>query len=110
MLAHDAFGETPLGLCLEYDYDYLVPAFIATGGEDALIKSNQSGRITEYCEILLSMGGYGKRVSELVDGGSVQISGERALELLERCRVLGYDRMKQPVETFELLQKLALEG
>jgi hypothetical protein len=44
----------------------------------------------------------------LVDGGSVTITAEEALELMDRFHG-NYDGMKEPIETYELLETLALQ-
>lgn len=104
ILAKDSNGDSPLSLCLEYGYDWIVPAFVANEGESRL-KDNQE-KTKEYA-ILLLVGGYASRVNDLLEEGIITITGEEALALLESNQSR-YSELVEPVETFELLEKIAL--
>ena len=108
VLLRDANGDSPLSLCIEYDYDYILPAFVAVGGETSLIDSGDEARLVQYASTLL-LGGYGVRVGELCAAGDIKLAADVALELLAQCRSVGFDSMKEPVETFELLERIVLE-
>ena len=71
-----------------------------------------SPALIDYCDVLLTAGGVASRVAPLVAEGLVSIGGERALDMLARCREGegGFEKLKEPVETFELLEKIVLEG
>jgi len=103
ILAKDKFGDSPLSLCIEYGYDWLLPAFEATDGASKFDKNE----LKEFA-ILLIHGGYGSRVRDLIDCGYVTITVEEALELMNRFHG-NYEGMKEPVETYELLESLALQ-
>jgi len=105
ILAKDSNGDSPLSLCLEYGYDWIVPAFVANEGESRL-KANQE-KTKEYA-ILLLVGGYASRVNDLLEEGIISISGEEALALLESNQNR-YAELVEPVETFELLEKLSFQ-
>ena len=105
ILAKDSNGDSPLSLCLEYGYDWIVPAFVANEGESRLKVYPEKAK--EYA-ILLLVGGYASRVSDLLDEGVINISGEEALALLESNQGR-YQELVEPVETFELLEKLAFQ-
>lgn len=105
ILAKDNNGDCPLSLCLEYGYDWIVPAFVANDGESKL-KGNTE-KVKEYI-ILLLVGGYASRVSDLLNEEIVQITSEEALALLESNQNR-YQELVEPVETFELLENLAFQ-
>jgi hypothetical protein len=105
ILAKDSNGDSPLSLCLEYGYDWIVPAFVANEGESRLKVDPEKAK--EYA-ILLLVGGYASRVNDLLDEGVIFISGEEALALLESNQGR-YQELVEPVETFELLEKLAFQ-
>jgi dienelactone hydrolase len=100
-MARNLAGETVLGLCLEYEYDYLLPAFVAAGGEQRLIMQGPSSpALIDYCDVLLTAGGVASRVAPLVAEGLVVIGGERALDMLaqhpriraDRIAVMGFSK------------------
>jgi len=102
LLAKDLNGESSLAMCIEYGYDYIVPSFVASGGEAILLENKE--KALEYAVTLVTAGGYGSKVAEMVNDGLVHISADLALELLDQCRG-SFDTMKEPVETFELLER-----
>ena len=105
ILAKDNNGDCPLSLCLEYGYDWIVPAFVANDGESKLKENSE--KVKEYA-ILLMVGGYASRVSDLIDEEIVKITAEEALALLESNQNR-YQELVEPVETFELLENLAFQ-
>jgi len=107
VLAKDANGESALALCIEYGYDYIVPSFVASGGEAVMFEDK--AKALDYAITLVTAGGYGSKVAEMVNDGLVHISSDLALELLDQCRG-SFDTMKEPVETFQLLERIILEG
>jgi hypothetical protein len=107
ILAKDESDESVLQMCLEYDYDWIVPAFGSTPHEAALLEDR--ARAGEYVRTLLRFGGYGGKVRELLaDGLAVSIGTDEALEIMGEWQERGFDAAKQPVETFELLEELVL--
>lgn len=107
ILAHDSSGDSVLQLCLDYGYDWIVPAVLSTGREAAILEDPV--RAKEYSLCLLSLGGYGVKVKEFIDEGLVKISSDEALDILDKCKG-NFDNMKDPVETFELLENIVLNG
>jgi hypothetical protein len=108
VLMKDGDGDSVLTLCAEYGYSWVLPAFISMHGREAKLLEDPV-RAHEYAVILLALWGFGKRVKELVDEGIVSFSADEALELLDNC-AYNFGNMKEPVETFELLESLILKG
>ena len=108
VLAKDDNGDSVLSLCAEYGYSWVLPAFISMHGREAKLLEDKD-KAHEYAVILLTMWGFGVRVSELIEEGLVSFSGDEALELLDSC-TNNFQNMKEPVETFELLESLILKG
>jgi hypothetical protein len=106
ILAKDSAGDSVLQLCLEYGYDWIVPAVASAGREHAILEDPQ--RAHEYALCLLSLGGYGIKVKEFIEDGLVTISAEEALDIMDKVQG-NYENLKDPVETFELLESLILE-
>lgn len=107
IMSTDPNGDTVLQLCLEYGYDWILPAFEATGREKILLEDEEQAN--KYAEILLAYGGCGIKVKELIEEGYVSISADTALDILDKCRG-NFDSMKDPVETFELLESIILQN
>jgi hypothetical protein len=105
VLAKDSQGDTVLDLCAEYGYDWLLPAFEANGGEAVLLENAEQAH--EYAVKLITKWGAGVKVAELVAEGLVTITPDEALELMDQCKG-NFDNMKEPVETFELLERIIL--
>jgi hypothetical protein len=97
-------GESVLAMCAEYGYPWVLPAFMSMHGREAKLLEDPE-RAHEYATVLLSLWGYGTRVRELIEEGIVEISAEEATEIMEACSG-NFDNMKEPVETFELLEML----
>lgn len=108
VLSKDHYGDSVLSLCAEYGYSWVLPAFISMHGREAKLLEDPV-RAHEYAVILLALWGFGARVKELVDEGIVSFSADEALELLDNC-AYNFGNMKEPVETFELLESLILKG
>ena len=108
VLAKDDHGDSVLGMCAEYGYHWMLPAFINMHDREAKLLEDPN-RAHEYAVILISLWGFGRRVRELVDDGIVRISAEEALDIMDTCRGR-FEDMREPVETFELLESIVLKG
>jgi hypothetical protein len=108
VLVKDKDGDSVLTLCAEYGCSWVLPAFVSMHGREAKLLEDPV-RAHEYAVILLALWGHGKRVKELIDEGIVSFSADEALELLDNC-AYNFGNMKEPVETFELLESLILKG
>ena len=108
VLVKDGNGDSVLSLCAEYDYSWVLSAFMSMHGREARLLEDTE-KAHEYAVILLTMWGFGGRVGELIKEGLVTFSGDEALELLDCC-TNNFENMKEPIETFELLESLILKG
>ena len=106
VLLKDDNGDSVLALCAEYGYNWLLPAFISMHSREAKLLEDRD-RAHEYAVVMLTLWGYGTRVSELIEDGLVSFSADEALQLMEVC-TNNFENMKEPVETFELLEALIL--
>lgn len=106
VLLKDDNGDSVLALCAEYGYNWLLPAFISMHSREAKLLEDRD-RAHEYAVVMLTLWGYGTRVSELIEDGLVCFSPDEALQLMEVC-TNNFENMKEPVETFELLEALIL--
>jgi hypothetical protein len=105
ILARDCNGDSVLQLCLEYGYEWIVPAISSTGRENAILEDPV--RAKDYALSLLTFGGYGVKVRELIEDAGVVITADEALDIMDKVQG-NYDSLKDPVETFELLEELIL--
>lgn len=108
VLLKDDNGDSVLALCAEYGYNWLLPAFISMQSREAKLLEDRD-RAHEYAVVMLTLWGFGTRVSELIEDGLVCFSADEALQLLEVC-TNNFENMKEPVETFELLEALILSS
>ena len=108
VLAKDDHGDSVLAMCAEYGYHWVLPAFMNMHGREAKLLEDPE-RAHEYAVILISIWGFGTRVKELLEEGVVSISSDEALEIMDTCKE-NFETMKEPVETFELLETLVLKG
>jgi hypothetical protein len=106
ILLKDDKGDCVLALCAEYGYNWLLPAFISMHSRELKLLEDRD-RAHEYAVVMLTLWGFGTRVSELIEDGFVCFSADEALELMDICTT-NFENMKEPVETFELLEALIL--
>lgn len=106
VLAKDDNGDSVLAMCAEYGYNWIMPAFMSMHTREAQLLEDPL-RAHEYAVILVSLYGYGVRAKEIIDEGLAKISPDEALEIMDTCKGK-YENMKEPIETFELLQQLIL--
>ena len=112
LFAENKYGETPLQICFDYDYDsWLVPALETTGCESALLQDfDRSDRCNQYIKILLKNGKYLDKIKILLDKGDISISADWAKEIQEEmCNEQVYAQMMaNNLETYEFLESLAM--
>jgi hypothetical protein len=106
VLAKNADGDSVLDLCAEYGYDWILPAFEARGEEEKLLEN--PSRAKDYAISLITKWGMGGKVAEMLADDLVVITADEALEMLDTLQGR-FDELKQPIETFELLESLALQ-
>jgi hypothetical protein len=111
ILRKDTTGESVLQLCIEYGYaeDWLLAALQTLGKESIILSNPETAK--EYIYQLVVLGGYGNKVRDLLTEKIVNITSAEALDMLDECRSRGeeaFASMREPVETFELLEELIL--
>ena len=108
VLAKDDNGDSVLSLCAEYGYPWVLPAFMSMHGREAELLADPE-RAHEYLVLLISLWGFGVRARALIDEGVANLSADEALDIMDACRE-NFESMKEPVETFELLEMIVLKG
>ena len=98
-------GDTPLRLCLEYGYDWIISSLESNGREKEISILQDPKRAYIYGMTLLQYGGYGGKVREMIEEGWLSVDGDAALKILERHHGR-FEELKEAVETFELLEYL----
>jgi hypothetical protein len=104
ILMDDGSGWCALSFSFEYGVEWMYEAFISSGSESKLLSSGDELRILKYVSCLI-IGGYCTRARDILATGLVTIDSVLATELLASCRG-NFDNMKEPIETFELLESL----
>lgn len=109
ILAMDEEGICPLSTSLNYQASWLVDEFERCGREkemyDRAVSSGQGqDGIFQYFTYFI-LAGYSEKAVEILNSGTLSINAEEATELMNSCRG-NFESMKNPVETFELLESL----
>lgn len=104
ILLCDKDGLCPLSISLTYHYDWVMNEFTASGRELQLLKKGSSDIKFQYITFFI-LAGYAKKAYEIIQEGYITITPEEATELLSSCRG-NFANMKDPIETFELLETL----
>lgn len=106
ILATNFNSETVLSrsITLLKQDNWLVQVFEESGLEDDFLKTNSYNDIHSYTTSLI-FGGYASKVSTLISEGHIDISSSEATILFRKCRG-NFDNMIDPIETFELLERL----
>lgn len=104
ILLCDKDGLCPLSISLTYHYDWVMNEFTASGRELQLLKKGSSDIKFQYITFFI-LAGYAKKAYEIIQEGYITITPEEATELLSSCRG-NFTNMKDPIETFELLETL----
>ena len=84
-------------------FDY----WLSIGGETTLKNTKNELLINKYVACLI-LGGYGTRARALIDSKDANITSYEATALFSICHG-NFENMKEPVETFELLEYLGAE-
>jgi hypothetical protein len=103
ILADDSNGWCALSMSFEFGVEWMYEAFNAEG-EAELLNSGDQRRILKYVSCLIN-GGYCTHVREILSTGVITVDSVLATELLLSCQG-NFDNMKEPIETFELLESL----
>ena len=81
--------------------------WLSIGGEIKLKETKNELLINKYVACLI-LGGYGTRALSLIKSGDAHITPNEATALFSICHG-NFENMKEPVETFELLEYLGAE-
>ncbi|KAJ1430949.1 hypothetical protein B484DRAFT_46547 [Ochromonadaceae sp. CCMP2298] len=108
ILLPDNDNNTPLSLSLAKGADWLLQAFEVFGQKE-LLRSGRKKRIFGYVKTLF-LAGLATHLGGMLEGGDLEVSAAEAGEILGLCEG-AFEGMREPVETFELLEALgALQG
>lgn len=104
ILQCDETDTCPLSLSLNSDQDWLLNRFEACGGEARLLQGGSADALFKYATFLI-LAGYSKKAETIIRKGRVTITPDDATALLSSCTG-NFEKMKEPVETYELLESL----
>jgi hypothetical protein len=104
ILLMDNEGLCSLSLSLTYHYDWLVDEFAVSGREIQLLTKGSSDIKFQYVTFFI-LAGYASKAYEIIQNQYIQITPEEATDLLNSCRG-NFENMKDPIETYELLESL----
>lgn len=104
VLAVDGDGSCALSMSFEYGMEWMYQELEDSGKVEMLLASQDTKRIERFA-VCLVIGGYCSHLSQLLERGVVSISPTLATQLLENCRG-NFENMKEPVETFMMLERL----
>ena len=104
ILRMDREGQCPLSISLTCQFDWVMEEFSTTGREILLLTKGSMDMKFQYLSYFM-MAGYAKKAYEMIEQEYVRITPEEATDLLNSCRG-NFQQMKDPVETFELLESL----
>jgi hypothetical protein len=105
VLIKDNNGESPLSLCLEYGYTWLLSSYKANFEQNSTLFSEEhASRLLIY----LLEHGYGQYVADYVSSGIGKVSTDDALRIMEMHQGC-FDKLPQSVETYEILEQLILQ-
>lgn len=105
----DIFLEDPAGVCplavnLSHKQEWVAEEFSRSGRQDQLLLSANTELKLKFAAHLI-FAGYSQQAGVVIRQGNLQISAEHASHLLSSCRG-NFENMKDPIETFELLESL----
>lgn len=104
ILQEDRAAVSPLVLNFQQKEEWVLEAFHSSGQQNALLQSGDTDRILHFATQLI-YAGHSQQASSVIQEGGLQISAEKASQLLASCRN-NFQNMKDPIETFELLESL----
>eukprot|EP01036_Dinobryon_divergens_P022653 gene22653-30933_t len=104
ILLCDDSGMCPLSLSLNHSQDWLLNNFEACGREAYLLEQGSSDELFRYTTYLI-LAGYSTKARNVIELGRVVITADDATALMSSC-MGNFENMKEPVETYELLEAL----
>ena len=104
ILLDDYMGLCPLSLSFSDKSEWLLLEFEQCGREIDFLTNGNSHELFKYATYLI-LAGHSKKAISSIKAGNIQITPLDATVLLKSCSG-NFENMKEPVETFELLEAL----
>lgn len=104
IFAKDRSGVSPLSKTISKNKFWLVEEFFDSEEEKSLFVDSDETKLKEYVSWLF-FAGYGSRIARFMREEGVTVSAAQAIIYFEQCAV-NFKNMQEPVETYELLEKL----
>jgi len=104
ILLCDDSGTCPLSLSFNHNQEWLLHQFEASGREAHLLQQGSTYELFRYTTYLI-LAGHSSRASMVISLARVVITPDDATALMSSCTG-NFENMKEPVETFELLESL----
>jgi hypothetical protein len=104
ILMMDKDGLCPLSISLTYHFDWLADEFMNCGREIKLLTQGTMEMKFQYFTFFI-LTGYSEKAYQIIENEYLTITPEEATDLMNSCRG-NFENMKNPVETFELLESL----
>ena len=100
----DRSGTNALAASITKNQTWLVEEFADSEQEASLFNDPDETKLREYVAWLV-FAGYGTKLAKHISNGDVTISAAQATILFSQCSE-NFSNMKEPVETYELLERL----
>lgn len=104
ILIEDCNKVNPLALSLSKGIEWLLEEFQNSGRQARLLESNNIVGKLKYATVLI-FAGHSALAADVIRDGGLTITPEDASQLFASCRG-NFERMKDPIATFELLESL----
>jgi hypothetical protein len=104
VLIEDSTGTSALAMSLKLKQDWVLAEFQSSGRMVQLLQSDDTDRKTRLAKCLI-LAGHSQLAAEVIRNGGLQFTAAEASQLLASCQG-NFENMKDPVETFELLESL----
>lgn len=104
VLAEDHTGSCALSISFEYGIEWMYDCWLSLDGEGKLKANDDRLKVNKYVACLI-LGGYGTKAMELIKNDYASITPDEASQLWSICHG-NLEYMKEPIETFDLLQYL----
>jgi hypothetical protein len=104
ILAEDYAGSCALSISFEYGIEWMYDCWLSLDGETKLKLAGDRMKVNKYVACLI-LGGYGTKAMELIKSDCASITADEASQLWSICHG-NLEYMKEPIETFDLLQYL----
>lgn len=104
ILVDDSAGNCALSLSLQHRLEWLLELFVRSGREEQFFRSASQYRKFKYVTCLI-FAGYSDAARNAIRRSGVLVTSVDATELLKICSG-NFEQMRDPVETFELLESL----